>query len=205
MNSSIDPVIAQKVSAVVLAAGMSKRMGRAKMILAWKDTTVIGQVISTLLSAGMKDVTVVTGGARDLVAKAIRDFPIRTVFNPGFENGEMLTSIQIGLQSLPIDSQAAMIVLGDQPWIEGTIVRSLLDYFLTNRPKIVIPSYSMRRGHPWIVARPLWPYILELKPPLTLRNFSDEFKEDIHFLNVSSPSILKDLDTPDDYQEFEHQ
>jgi molybdenum cofactor cytidylyltransferase len=187
------------LSAVVLAAGMSKRMGQPKMILPWKDTTVIGQVISTLLAGGVDDVTVITGGARQQVEQAIKDFPVRSVFNPDFENEEMLSSIQLGLISLPGDRSAAMIVLGDQPWIEQNVVRSLIDFYFGNPSKILIPSFAMRRGHPWIVDRSLWPAILELRPPQTLRNFMEEFRSEVAYLTVSTPSILKDLDTPEDY------
>ena len=75
-----------RVGAVVLAAGRSRRMGRPKMILPWGETTVIGQVVNVLLAAGVDDLLVVTGGAREDVESALVDMPVRTIFNPDFAN-----------------------------------------------------------------------------------------------------------------------
>jgi CTP:molybdopterin cytidylyltransferase MocA len=58
----------------------------------------------------------------------------------------------------------------------------------------------MRRGHPWLVARTLWNEILGLRPDQTPRNFLNAHAEDIHYVELDSPSILADLDTPEDYR-----
>jgi molybdenum cofactor cytidylyltransferase len=58
----------------------------------------------------------------------------------------------------------------------------------------------MRRGHPWLVARPLWNEILELKPPESPRNFLNRHAAEIQYVEVNTSSILDDLDTPEDYQ-----
>jgi len=63
-----------------------------------------------------------------------------------------------------------------------------------------VPSFQMRRGHPWLVARPLWPEILALKPPESTRDFLAGHAHEIHYVNVDTPSILADLDTPEDYE-----
>jgi molybdenum cofactor cytidylyltransferase len=65
---------------------------------------------------------------------------------------------------------------------------------------LVIPSYQMRRGHPWLVSRSLWNELLELKPPETLRSFLNRHLEDIHYVEVDNAGILLDLDTPGDYE-----
>ncbi len=114
------------IGAVVLAAGRSQRMGRPKMILPWGETTVIGQVAKVLLAVGVDDVLVVTGGARDEVEGALTGVPVRTVFNPGFANGEMIQTLQVGLVALDRDVDAALVVLGDQPQIEQPVVRSVV-------------------------------------------------------------------------------
>ena len=62
-----------------------------------------------------------------------------------------------------------------------------------------MPSFQMRRGHPWLVTRPFWNEILELKPPQSLRDFLNSHASEIQYVNVDTPGVLADLDTPDDY------
>jgi molybdenum cofactor cytidylyltransferase len=189
-----------QIGAVVLAAGLSTRMGRPKMVLPWNGSTVIGKVVSTLLLAGVNEVVVVTGGSHNLVEHALAQKPIKCVFNPEYSNGEMLTSLKIGLSHMPINVEAALIVLGDQPAIEEQVVRNVIGKYRSEKAQLIVPSYKMRRGHPWLVSRELWPQILEIFPPETLRDFIQVNAAHIHYLNVDTPSILQDLDTPEDYQ-----
>jgi len=194
------------IAGVVLAAGKSERMGRPKMSLPWGDTTVIGQVVSTLISAGLDQVVVVTGGGRGEVEGALsslpRDWPVRTVINPDYAAGEMLSSLQIGIASLGGKIEAALVALGDQPQIEGEVVKSILSAYRQSKANLVIPSYAMRRGHPMLIARPLWAALLALRYPQTLRDLIQAYGDQILYVSVDNPSILQDLDTPRDYREF---
>ena len=88
------------IAAIVLAAGLSKRMGRPKLSLPWRDTTVIGQVVAVLTAAGVNEILVVTGGARQEIETALSATPARLVFNPRFEASEMIDSLQVGLEGL---------------------------------------------------------------------------------------------------------
>jgi molybdenum cofactor cytidylyltransferase len=191
------------ISAIVLAAGLSTRMGRPKMTLPWGQTTVIGQVVNSLQSAGLEEIIVVTGGARGEVESAVRQLPARAVFNPRFAEGEMLLSLQVGLAALAYPCEAALVALGDQPQMENRIVRGILAVYHEFSSGFVVPSYQMRRGHPWIVARPLWDSILALQPPVTLKDILESHKEQIHYWVVDSPSVIQDLDTPDEYQRYQ--
>ena len=192
-----------KIGAVVLAAGLSQRMGRPKMTLPWDGTTVIGQVVDVLLAAAMDDILVVTGGARDRVESALADKSVRTVFNPDFANGEMLRTLQVGLAALDPALHATLVVLGDQPQIELRVVQSVLNAYEEGLHALVIPSYRRRRGHPWLLARSLWDELMELRAPATMRDFLNQHNLDIHYVVLNTPSILQDLDTPEDYQRFQ--
>ena len=188
------------ISAVVLAAGRSQRMGQPKMALPWGDTTVIGRVVQVLSQAGLSDILVVTGGASEAVQTALQDSVARLVHNPAYAAGEMLSSLQVGLAGLPEDCDAALVSLGDQPQIQAQVVAGLLARYRSSRAVLVVPSYQMRRGHPWIVGRSLWPEIQALSPPQTLRDLLQANAGQIDYLAVNTDSILADLDTPDDYQ-----
>jgi molybdenum cofactor cytidylyltransferase len=188
------------ISAIILAAGQSKRMGQPKMLLPWGKSTVIEHVISTFLNAGIEDVIVVTGGARELVEGIISQYPVRKTHNAGYEAGEMLSSIQCALRTMPYQAQAALIGLGDQPQVEEKNVRLIHEEFRASQSRLIVPSFTMRRGHPWLIGRPLWNEILDLKPPESPRDFLTRHADEIHYVSVDAPSILADLDTQEDYE-----
>ena len=188
-----------KIGAVVLAAGLSQRMGQPKMILPWGETTVIGRVVGVLQSAAVQEIVVVTGGAHQKVEEALQGLPAKAVLNPNYTNGQMLLSLQTGLKALPDDVTAALVTLGDQPQIESAVVQAVMQDAQSSGANLILPSYQMRRGHPWLVHRRLWHRLLAFHDPLTLRDFLKQQAAEIRYLVVETPSILADLDTPEDY------
>lgn len=191
-----------KVAAIVLAAGASRRMKQAKMTLAYKDSTVLGTVLTALYSAGVNPLIVVIGGAKDAVEKALSDLPFEVIctYNPEYEHTEMLDSLQIGMQHLPDDTDAFLIVLGDQPQIQAEVVRAMVQEYESTGQTLLIPSYRMRRGHPWLVGKAHWQSLRDLQSGQTMRDFIQRHQNQIHYLVVDTPSILEDMDTPEDYQ-----
>lgn len=189
------------IGAVVLAAGRSQRMGTPKMALPWGSRTVIGQVVFTLAEAGMNetDVVVVTGGAHAEVKNAVAGFSTRLCFNPDFAGSEMLTSLQVGLRCCEPSLQAAMVVLGDQPFITAQTIQMIAAQFTASQARLVVPSYQMRRGHPWVIRRDLWAEIDSLPSDQSPRDFLNRHAVEILYVPVDTPEILKDLDTPEDY------
>jgi molybdenum cofactor cytidylyltransferase len=101
---------------------------------------------------------------------------------------------------MPAHSEATLIGLGDQPQIQKESIRLICEGYRKNRSELIVPSFQMRRGHPWLVARPLWKEILELTPPQTLRDFLNRHADQIQYMNVDTPTILADLDSPEDYK-----
>ena len=189
------------ISAIVLAAGQSIRMGQSKMVLPWGKTTVIGKVVATILEAGVTAVYVVTGGNQKELKHALDRFPVKFVFNPDYENGEMIISVQIGINSLPEESSATLIVLGDQPQIENQVVKLIVERYQLTRNKIIVPSYQMHRGHPWLIDKSLWHEISDIQPPSNLHEYLIRNQEKISYVNINKSSILQDLDTPEVYKQ----
>lgn len=187
------------VAAVILAAGMSKRMGEPKMILPWGNTTVIGQVVQILQEAGITEIVIVTGSDRKMVEEALKDLGVKTVFNEKYQEDHMLLSLNTGIRQLSKETKAALVVLGDQPQILAEVVRSLISHYCINKSRLTVPSYKNRRGHPWLIDRALWLELLLQSPPLTLRQWLQSHSSEIDYLEVHTDSILKDLDTPVDY------
>jgi molybdenum cofactor cytidylyltransferase len=187
------------IAAIVLAAGLSRRMGRPKLNLPWGKTTVIGKVIETLQSGGVEQVVVVTGGARTEVGPIASALGAQTVFNPRYAEDEMILSLQVGLRNLALEAEACLVALGDQPQIELEVVRTIVKTYRQTGRQLIVPSYRMRRGHPWLVGRANYSALLDLQPPATLRDFLATQSAHITYLVVETPSILSDVDTPEDY------
>lgn len=188
------------ISAIILAAGQSRRMGQPKMLLPWGKLTVIEHVVTTFLNAGIKDIIVITGGVREQVEDVIAAYPVRTIYNQDFANGEMLSSLQCGFRAMVDQSRATLIGLGDQPQVQVEVVRRVCEAYRENKSQLIVPSFQMRRGHPWLVDHPLWNELLEMHSPESPRDFLNRHANEIHYVEVDTPSILADLDTPDDYQ-----
>jgi len=188
------------ITAVILAAGESKRMGQPKMLLPWGTLTVIEHVIITFLNAGVDDVILITGGAHEQVEKVTAQYPIRRIHNKNYAQSEMVSSLQLGLVAISSQVQAALVGLGDQPQVQERSVRLVCKAYQESKPQLVVPSFQMRRGHPWLVGRPLWGELLQLKSSESPRDFLNRHGGEIHYVEVDTPSILADLDTPEDYQ-----
>ena len=186
------------ISAIILAAGQSKRMGQPKMLLPWGDKTVLGNVIVTFREAGLQDILVVTGGDRERVEALVGD-SARTVYNSEFSRGEMLRSVQVGMAEFNPETEAMLIALGDQPQVQAESVRAVIEGYRESKATIVIPSFQMRRGHPWLIDKKHWIEIQQMKSPRTLRDFINTHANEIYYVSVGDNSILQDLDTPEDY------
>lgn len=189
------------ISAIILAAGKSARMGQNKMMMKWGDVTVLEKVIQTIQDSGIEDIILVTSNEiRDASNKLITNYGLRITINN--TSHEMLSSIQLGLRSQKAESEATLITLGDQPQIESRSIKAVCEAYQESKSNLVVPSYQNRRGHPWLVAKSLWDEILNMKENQTPRDFLNAHANEIEYVNVDSPTILQDLDTPEDYLKY---
>lgn len=182
-------------------------MGSPKMLLPWGEQTILEHIVSVFAKAGIDDIVVVTGGARESVEAIIRGcqtkYPVQSVFNEDYMVGDMLSSMQCGLRYLSEKGNgAALIGLGDQPQIQERSVRLLCEAYSQTQSPLVVPSFHMRRGHPWIVARELWGEIIAMQSSQTPRDFLNVHAKDIQYVEMDTPTILADLDTPEEYLKF---
>jgi len=186
------------IGAVILAAGQSRRMGRNKMLLPFAASTVLETIVTEIAAcAQIADRVVVTGHQTDEIAALLGAYPVRCAFNPAYAQADMLVSIQVGLRTLSTEATAALIVLGDQPRIQRAVIEQVIT---AQQPQtIVIPSYQMKRGHPILIDRALWPDVLALPETATLRDFIRAHEDQIRYMVVETDSVLNDMDTPEDY------
>ena len=185
------------ISAIVLAAGRSDRMGRPKQLLPWDGTTVIGHICDVLLNSPVGEVIVVLGHQADRVQ---RELPrgVKVVTLPD-ELTPMIASIQAGVRAAVSDVRGYLIVLGDQPGITVDLIQSLVYNFWPGPKRIVIPAHRGKRGHPVIIEAKFRDELLAIPETGTLRDVIHAHLDEIHHVEVSDAALLADIDTEEDY------
>ena len=189
------------IAAVVLAAGRSTRMGRPKLLLPMADgRPMLAHPIEVLRLAGAAPIVVV-GGPEPGLAQAAESMGAFVVHGSQDGDADMLASIQAGLRAVgPSEAEAAMILPGDMPFIRAATIQKLVEAFVSGRPRLLAPSFGRRRGHPVCLAREVWPEVEALTAPQTLRDYMRQHSQEIQYVLVEDPGVLKDVDQPDDYK-----
>jgi len=197
-------MVERQVSAIVLAAGLSTRMGAFKPLLRLGGKLLIQLVIEALERSGeVSSVVVVTGHQRELIEEAVSEMRVRTVFNAEYAKGEMLSSLQKGIGALPVEAHGFVLAFADQPAVEAETVGTLVRRFKETGAPLVIPEYLGKRGHPVVISTALVPAIRALPPEGTLRTVVHEHLARAEMVTVNDASVLEDLDTPEDFIRLE--
>jgi CTP:molybdopterin cytidylyltransferase MocA/xanthine/CO dehydrogenase XdhC/CoxF family maturation factor len=186
------------ISAIILAAGESMRMGSPKLLLPYLDKTIIEKVIEQVLQSEVKHIIVVLGSEKDKIRNQIRDYPVIITDNPDYKNG-MLSSIQCGLRALPDDTDAVMLLLGDQPMVTGPVIDQLTDTYRHSDKGILIAVHKEKRGHPILIKIKYRKEIEQLTFENSMHDFTRKFAKDIFEVETGTQDILRDIDTPEDY------
>jgi molybdenum cofactor cytidylyltransferase len=191
-----------RVTAVVLAAGESTRMGQTKQLLPWGKSTVLGQTLDNLRQSAVHDILVVTGhdaGAVELIA---REAGAQICYNAQYATGEMLSSLKAALGSLPEDRSAVLVVLADQPMVEPKVIDALLKSHWQGMNELVAPQFRKRRGNPVLIGRRFFPELMALPDGAAPRDVLRTHEKSLVLEAVDSDSVLTDLDLPEDYNRW---
>lgn len=201
------------VSGILLAAGLSKRMGQPKQLLPFGENTIVETVVENMLNSKFSKVVVVLGHYADKIQHILHDYPVTTVVNPDYRKG-MLTSAQVGIRSLNLTNDgnllegselsnhiAFSIMLVDQPFIISELIDTVINAYTHSEKGIVLPSYQYKRGHPVIFHHKYVNNILSLDVDSDgVRSLYKTHSEDIHYVNVDTDAILRDIDDKVDYE-----
>ncbi len=187
------------IEIIILAAGKSERMGQQKLLMPYGGKTIIENIIEKALASKAGAVKVVVGSNRDEVCDLIKEHSVQIIENTAFEKG-MLSSVQCGFEALSSSVSAGMILLGDQPMVQTLVIDKLIESLEKSRKGIIIPVYNKKRGHPVLIDTKYLIRINNLDPGRGLRQLMDENSEDIYEMEVETNTILKDIDTIEDYK-----
>jgi molybdenum cofactor cytidylyltransferase len=186
------------VSAILLGAGESKRMGRNKLSLPWGKKTIFEHCLGTLLRSDVREVIVVLSHRIGWMENQWRGQNVKVVKNPYYKRG-MSTSIRRGLQAIDPSSQGILIALGDQPLIKTRTINALIHAFVQRRGTIVVPSFRGKQGHPVIFHRRYLKELLKLKGDVGGRSIIEKHPEEVCLVRIKAEGVMKDIDTWKDY------
>ncbi len=189
------------VSAILLAAGESKRMDVPKLLLPFGSGTILEQTINNLLNSKLDEIIVVVGcRAREMI-QMIANRPVKIIVNPIYGQG-VSTSIVKGLSLVDDRAPAIMLVLADQPLIDSETINQIIEAFFSHNKGIVIPTHKGKRGHPVIFSTKYKKELLGLKGDVGGRQILKKHFDDILEVAVDTQSINIDIDTMNDYRHY---
>ena len=187
------------ISGILLAAGLSTRMGEPKQLLPFGKSTIVETVVDNMLGAKFDEVIVVVGHRAEAIQKQLGTRAIKTVFNPDYRDG-MLTSAQTGIRARK-ENGAFALMLVDQPFITSALIDQVIEAYLQTEKGIAVSSYNYKRGHPVIFDQKYASDILALTPESDgVRTLFKKYSHDIHYVTVDTDAVLRDIDDPEDYK-----
>jgi molybdenum cofactor cytidylyltransferase len=172
-------------------------MGQAKLLLPLAGRPVVRHAAERLLAAGLAPVIVVTGREEAATAAALAGLAVDLVVNPGPEAGQS-SSVRAGIAALPPGTEAAVIALGDQPFVPDDVIPRLCHAFRSTGKLVAAPRYRDGLGNPVLFGAALFPELLALGGDRGARSVVERDSGRVALVDVDLP-MPQDLDTPEDY------
>ncbi len=193
------------VNGLVLAAGLSRRMGTFKPLLRIGDKTLIEHSITSLFAGGAQSITVVLGlGAdeiKEVLCKESFADKLRFAYNENFAITDMLTSIKIGVRALAA-CDAFYLLPGDMPAIDAGTLVAIRETMEREKAKVTFPTVCGRREHPPLISATCINDILEYQGQEGLRGLWQAYEGDIAEVEIDDRGCLLDADTQEDFSDL---
>ena len=186
------------VAGVVLAAGLSSRMGRNKLLLEMDGETLLRRAVRTALAASLDTVLVVLGHEEERARLELRDLPCVPVRNPDYARG-MNTSLRAGISAAPLDSAAAVVLLGDMPFVTAEMIRALVGHWRSSDAPLAISLYDGVVAPPILYGAALYGEIRALQGDVCGKRVVKQHRAEAVELRWPA-SALTDLDVPEDLE-----
>ncbi|GAB4271833.1 MAG: nucleotidyltransferase family protein [Methylomicrobium sp.] len=194
MSSALD-----RVHAVILAAGASRRFGRPKQLLAWRGKMLLQSAVDTTRALLDARVTVVLGAHHDEILSAVDFGGVQVVVNEAWPEG-VAASIRAGIAALPKDAEAALLMLGDQPLIGALALQKLLDTWQNEPQCIAAAFYFETVGVPAVFPSAFFDELTILQGDRGAKRLL--LKYEANLLKTPLPEAELDIDTKDDFEQL---
>ncbi|MBN1849467.1 MAG: molybdenum cofactor cytidylyltransferase [Deltaproteobacteria bacterium] len=188
-----------KVAGIILAAGMSSRLGEPKQLLTYKGKTLLNRVIEAAIQSSLTQVFIVLGHNAGDIQKTIEYSNISIIRNPQYHEGQS-SSIRHGIKALAPSVNAVMFLLGDQPLIRSATINILIADYIEKQSLITVPTFEGERGNPVLFDRRLFSRLESLSGDSGGRVLFSEYADQISLVEVDDAGILTDVDTLEDYE-----
>jgi molybdenum cofactor cytidylyltransferase len=191
------------IAVIILAAGLSTRMGEQKLLLPLGEQPVLAHVLATAAKLGCQHCVAVIGEPRDQLAQLCAHYNIPSVYNPDRRSGQA-SSLRTGLACLPVDIDGILFILGDQPYISDTLLQALIDTFANcgDPHAIIVPCYQGQSYSPVLFGAAWRDELSALAGDQGGRVLLQQYPQCITRLEWTDPAAFCDIDTPQAYQEL---
>jgi len=192
------------ISALILAAGESRRMGKQnKLLLPIGGEALLVKLVASVCASDVGQVLVVIGHEAEKIRRELNEFPLNFVYNPNFSEG-MTTSIKYGVKVASHECDGLLICLGDMPFINTSEINKLIHAYVKNRIKgeglIVVPVFKRQRGNPVLFSIEFRNDILEHKKESGCKEVIMKNSDSVMEIEMDDEKMLLDVDTMEDYQ-----
>lgn len=188
------------ISGIILAAGSSKRMGRQKLLLPFKDSTILESVIRTACSCKSIGEIIVVYQSGEVYEK-VKKYDVKAVYNPIAELGQS-TSVIAGVKNSDPRTLAYTFIMGDQPFISPDVVEKLIGIWEQNKLSIIVPRYNGENGMPTIFSRNFKKNLMNITGDKGGREVIKANIDKVIFVDIDETMAGFDVDTLEDYEEM---
>jgi xanthine dehydrogenase accessory factor len=187
---------ATRIGGIVLAAGLSRRMGRNKLIVEVTGKALVRHAAEAALAGGLDPVVVVTGHQAGEIETALAGLPVDFVHNADYAEG-LSTSLKMGIEGLPADCAGAMVLLGDMPGVSSELVAQVSAAFDPAKGRsICVATADGARGHPVLWGRQFFSELMRLSGDQGARSLMAAHTDNIVEVVAGDAGPLTDIDTP---------
>lgn len=199
-GSAVSGTAARTTAVVVLAAGLSERMGEPKLLMDVAGAPMIRRTLENVLAFGPAQTVVVTGHGAAAIEAALKGLPVRFAHNPDYAQGHH-GSVAVGVAAVSREVDAVMVMLGDQPLVGAAHLSALAAAFAAlPAGAILVPHYAGQRGNPVVFAAAHIPELSGETGRPGGRRLIESRPDLVHRLDMDSDVFVLDCDTPDDYR-----
>lgn len=191
------------IAGLLLAAGMSSRMGRAKQLLDWQGKALVRHVAEQAVASQLQSLTVVVGYEAHAVQEALHGLPLSVVENAAYAVGQA-TSLHMGLAALD-NADAVVVLLCDQPLITAALIdRVVLRWTQHTQnesaPIALVPRYNGQRGNPVVLSHALFAELSALTGDEGARRVLQRYSARVDWFDLDDPAVVADIDTVEEYE-----
>jgi molybdenum cofactor cytidylyltransferase len=193
------PAREPRIAALILAAGLSRRMGKKinKLVAEIDGAPMVARVVDIVLATKASPVLVVTGHEAEKVEAALAGRPLAFIHNPEFEEG-LASSLRRGIAALPEEIDGALVTLGDMPRVRpGDIDRLIAAFSPLEGRAICVPTYNGKRGNPVLFGRRFFAEMSRVRGDVGARHLIGQYAEAVCEVEMGDEGVLIDIDSPD--------